>query len=85
MTVLKIFFVQTDWPYPMALEGPLDIQGEGLLLGTQDDIAEILRESARILNPDQTNNFACLLLFFNYFSLAICSDKVGTNCVLVLP
>ena len=63
MTVLQIFFVQTDWPYPMALEGPLDIQGEGLLLGTQDDIAEILRESARILNPDQTNNFACLLLF----------------------
>ncbi|KAL8604445.1 hypothetical protein ACOMHN_042274 [Nucella lapillus] len=36
----------SDWPYPMALEGPLDIQGEGLLLGTQDDIAEILRESA---------------------------------------
>ena len=50
MPVLQIFFVQADWPYPMALEGPLDIQGEGLLLGTQDDIAEILRESARILN-----------------------------------
>ncbi|PVD19905.1 hypothetical protein C0Q70_20399 [Pomacea canaliculata] len=36
----------SDWPYPMALEGPLDFQGEGLLLGTQEDIADLLRESA---------------------------------------
>ncbi|KAK7496928.1 hypothetical protein BaRGS_00011908 [Batillaria attramentaria] len=35
-----------DWPYKLSLEGPLDIQGEGLLLGTKDDIADILRESA---------------------------------------
>lgn len=40
--------MQSDWPYPMALEGPLDFQGEGLLLGTQEDIADLLRESARI-------------------------------------
>ena len=63
MTMMQIFLIQTDWPYPMALEGPLDIQGEGLLLGTQDDIAEILRESARILNPDQTNIYFVCLFF----------------------
>lgn len=48
--VSPILLVQADWPYPMALEGPLDIHAEGLLLGTQEDIVEILRESARIFN-----------------------------------
>lgn len=38
----------TDWPYHMTLEGPLDISGEGLLLGTQEDVAEILRASAPV-------------------------------------
>ncbi|XP_071167027.1 protein FAM227B-like isoform X10 [Mytilus edulis] len=37
-----------DWPYPMATEGPLDLENEALLLGSQDDIAAIIRDSAPI-------------------------------------
>lgn len=37
-----------DWPYPMASEGPLDLENEALLLGSQNDIASIIRDSAPI-------------------------------------
>ena len=43
---LRLF--QDDWPYPMATEGPLDLENEALLLGSEDDIAAIIRDSARI-------------------------------------
>lgn len=33
----------------MATEGPLDLENEALLLGSQEDIAAIIRDSARIL------------------------------------
>lgn len=41
---------QEDWPLPMSFEKPLDNQSDGLLMGTQDDIAAILNEVARILS-----------------------------------
>lgn len=37
-----------DWPYPMATEGSLDLENEALLLGSEDDIAAIIRDSAPI-------------------------------------
>ncbi|XP_041366679.1 protein FAM227B-like [Gigantopelta aegis] len=35
-----------DWPNQVSTEGPLNIQSQILLLGTQDDISALLRESA---------------------------------------
>ncbi|KAH9524769.1 hypothetical protein Btru_027789 [Bulinus truncatus] len=37
-----------DWPFQMSLEGPLDIRSEGMLMGTQENIAEMLRASAPV-------------------------------------
>ncbi|CAL1526420.1 unnamed protein product [Lymnaea stagnalis] len=36
----------SDWPFPMSLEQPLDIQSEGLFMGTQENIFNILKASA---------------------------------------
>lgn len=35
-----------EWPQRLTSEGPLDIQSEGLLLGTKEDIANLLRDAA---------------------------------------
>ncbi|XP_055874342.1 protein FAM227B-like isoform X1 [Biomphalaria glabrata] len=37
-----------DWPFKMSLEGPLDIESEGLFMGTQEHIAELLRTAAPV-------------------------------------
>ena len=48
--LLIMYSSQDDWPLPMSLEGPLNIKSEGLFIGNQDDISDILKEAARILN-----------------------------------
>ncbi|BFZ01391.1 hypothetical protein BsWGS_04430 [Bradybaena similaris] len=35
-----------DWPLPMSFENPLDIQSDGILMSTQEDIIAILNEAA---------------------------------------
>ncbi|KAK7116806.1 protein FAM227B-like isoform X1 [Littorina saxatilis] len=67
----------TDWPYPIALEGPFDINAEGLLLGTQDDIADILRESAPLglgLLDDLEDRLAKVEEKLNSYAVHIITD-----------
>ena len=47
---LYMYFIQDEWPQRLTSEGALDLQSETLLLGSHEDIAAILRESARILS-----------------------------------
>jgi hypothetical protein len=47
--LLRWSFLQDEWPQRLTSEGPMDIQDEGLLLGSKQDIAELLRDAARIL------------------------------------
>ncbi|CAG5131155.1 unnamed protein product, partial [Candidula unifasciata] len=37
-----------DWPFPMSFENPLDIQSDGLLMSTQEDIIAILKEAVSL-------------------------------------
>lgn len=68
-----------DWPFPMSLEGPLDIQSEGLFIGNQEDIIEILKESAPLnfqLMDEMENRLSELEAKINHYGDQILTDDV---------
>ncbi|XP_005101117.1 protein FAM227B isoform X2 [Aplysia californica] len=66
-----------DWPLPMTLEGPLDIQSEGLFIGNQDDIAEILKEAAPLglhMMDEMEDRLSALEDKINFYADRIVTD-----------
>ncbi|KAL4227293.1 hypothetical protein ACF0H5_012739 [Mactra antiquata] len=71
-----------EWPQRLTSEGPMDIQDEGLLLGSKEDIAALLRESAPLglhLLEDVQQRLDDLEETLNYYASQIVSEGKRTS------
>ncbi|XP_059176249.1 protein FAM227B-like [Physella acuta] len=71
-----------DWPFPMSLERPLDIQSEGMFMGSQEEITEILKASAPLglyILDEMENRLDDLEDKLNVFASQILTDEKRTS------
>ncbi|KAL3866977.1 hypothetical protein ACJMK2_044220 [Sinanodonta woodiana] len=66
-----------EWPQRLTSEGPLDIQSEGLLLGTEEDILHLLRDAAPLglhMMEDLENRLTSLEEMLNKYAQQIVTE-----------